>query len=688
MAVIPEHELLRPIASGAYGQVWLARNRLGAYRAVKVVYRATFEHQRPFEREFAGIKAFEPISRSHEGLVDLLQVGRDDAAGYFYYVMELADDARAGTAGGSPNGGSERRESNPAEISGKPAPGVATVAAQPDGARPVRSTLSRSTAPLLHDPNGYVPRTLASELSRRGRLPLEECIQIGLRLTEALAHLHRQGLVHRDVKPSNIIFVGGMPKLADVGLVTTVDEARSFVGTEGFIPPEGPGTPQADLYSLGIVLYVLSTGKSHQDFPEPSADLRAAANHAQWLEFDAVVHKACQANVRERFQSAEAMREELALLAGGQSVKRKRAVQKRWVIGRNLAIGTCALAILALTFLQLAKHGQTPNSEALRRYKLGQWYYYQCTAEDHAKSFKLLTQATELDPKFPQPYGELILLYGWNWVPGVTTDRQRLEAAREIVRKLTAIDPNLPQTHVALSFCHFLERDWQGAEREIAAAVKADPDLALAHFVYCYYLELEGRTAEAEREGQRAVALEPPEAARVSAIAAAWPFIAERRFDGAIAQLQKVLEMDRNFAAGHNYLGDCYDGQSNYLAAIEEYKTGALCSGKDPAAVNGIFDALRRAYQTEGQSGYMRKWIELIRANEALPEDKQSDLFGDHDIAGYYARLGDKETALDELEKHFDEPNAWSQIKFQPEYDSLHNEPRYKALVKRAGLQP
>src|SRR6185295_10528402 len=92
LAVIPEHELLCPIASGAYGQVWLARNRLGVYRAVKIVHRASFDHDRPFEREFAGIKAFEPISRSHEGLVNLLQVGRDDAAGYFYYVMELADN--------------------------------------------------------------------------------------------------------------------------------------------------------------------------------------------------------------------------------------------------------------------------------------------------------------------------------------------------------------------------------------------------------------------------------------------------------------------------------------------------------------------------------------------------------------------------------------------------------------------
>src|SRR5262245_48157202 len=91
--VIPDHELLRKIGGGSYGEVWLARSALGSFRAVKVVHRTTFEHDRPFEREFAGIKKFEPISRSHEGLVDLLQVGRSDHEGYFYYVMELADDA-------------------------------------------------------------------------------------------------------------------------------------------------------------------------------------------------------------------------------------------------------------------------------------------------------------------------------------------------------------------------------------------------------------------------------------------------------------------------------------------------------------------------------------------------------------------------------------------------------------------
>ncbi|HYV30602.1 MAG TPA: hypothetical protein VEO53_05775, partial [Candidatus Binatia bacterium] len=90
---IPDHELLRRIGTGSYGEVWLARNIVGTRRAVKVIRRHTFDRARPYDREFAGIQKFEPISRSHDGLVDILQLGRNDEAGYFYYVMELADDA-------------------------------------------------------------------------------------------------------------------------------------------------------------------------------------------------------------------------------------------------------------------------------------------------------------------------------------------------------------------------------------------------------------------------------------------------------------------------------------------------------------------------------------------------------------------------------------------------------------------
>ena len=80
--LVPDHELLRRVGRGGYGDVWLGRNIMGVWRAIKVVYRDRFEDARPFEREFAGIQRFEPISRSHPSQVNILHIGRNEAEGY------------------------------------------------------------------------------------------------------------------------------------------------------------------------------------------------------------------------------------------------------------------------------------------------------------------------------------------------------------------------------------------------------------------------------------------------------------------------------------------------------------------------------------------------------------------------------------------------------------------------------
>src|SRR5687767_1340557 len=181
--------------------------------------------------------------------------------------------------------------------------------------RPVTTDQSAiPPAPALDD---YAPRTLQSDVRVRGRLSPAECVQLGLNVTLALGHLHRHGLIHRDIKPANIIFLRGIPKLADIGLVTTFDGTCSFVGTEGFIAPEGPTSPRADLFSLGKVLYEISTGKDRKDFPEPLTGLGEQSEARGLAELNAVILKACAPDPGDRYQTAEEFHADLVLLNSG-----------------------------------------------------------------------------------------------------------------------------------------------------------------------------------------------------------------------------------------------------------------------------------------------------------------------------------------------------------------------------------
>lgn len=253
--IIPDHELLRQVGRGAYGDVWLARNILGSFQVVKIVRRVAFDHADPYEREFHGLQKFTPISRAHPGLVQVLHVGRVAGEDSFYYVMEAGDDEKTGA---------------------------------------------------LIDPGNYTPRNLGRDLRRRAPLPSTECIEIMTALCEALEFLHGRGLIHRDIKPANIIFVNGRPKLADVGLVTEISENRgsvSKVGTEGFLPPEGPGTAAGDIFALGKLLEAMLRA--------PETGMPAPPDAAR-ERLRSIAAKASALNPAERFPNARAMREVLA----------------------------------------------------------------------------------------------------------------------------------------------------------------------------------------------------------------------------------------------------------------------------------------------------------------------------------------------------------------------------------------
>ncbi|MDA1275596.1 MAG: protein kinase [Verrucomicrobia bacterium] len=236
----------------------------------------------------------------------------------------------------------------------------ATVAA--DGRRfPSKSEKSQS---LLTSAATYSPKTLRSELQHRSRLPMAEALEISLKLTQALAHLHGHGLVHRDIKPSNIIFVNGQPKLADIGLVADTEGTLSFVGTEGYLPLEGPGKPPADIFSLGKVLYEISTGQDRNQFPELPTLWNSAAERESFAEFNEVIIKACAAKVEQRYETTEQMRADLLLLRAGKSLSRLRVLERRLARLAKLSVAVLALSAVAIVGYFYQQH-QTRASKRL-----------------------------------------------------------------------------------------------------------------------------------------------------------------------------------------------------------------------------------------------------------------------------------------------------------------------------------
>jgi len=268
----PDYELFEvPFGEGAYGKVWLAKNAVGQWQALKTVYLARFATRiEPYDREFNGIRRYKPISDKHPGLlrVDFVSMKKDP--GYFYYVMELADSMDPGW------------ETNP---------------------------------------RSYRPRDLdrVRKESDQKRLPFQECARIGVSLTAALEFLHKQGLTHRDIKPRNILFVRNQPKLGDVGLVADIrpaDADFTLVGTPGYMPPapEPPGTVQADIYGLGMVLYVILTGNEPEAFPEVGSVLVEKIPRQDFIRLNSIILKACQPDRAKRYATVAEMHADLAAL--------------------------------------------------------------------------------------------------------------------------------------------------------------------------------------------------------------------------------------------------------------------------------------------------------------------------------------------------------------------------------------
>ena len=451
--LVPDYELLRRIGHGAYGDVWLARSKAtGVLRAAKIVWRRSFGDDRPFRREFEGIQKFESISREHPSQLALFHIGRNEAEGYFYYVMELADSVSV-------------------------AADVRRLKSQVSEARNPKSEI-KSEPP---DVGCYTPHTLRADLEH-GRLPAALVLEIGLALTEALSHLHSNGLVHRDVKPSNVIFVNGRPKLADIGLVTDANDQCSIVGTEGYLPSEGPGTPQADIFALGKVLYEAATGMDRRRFAELPADLRQWPDYHAVAELNEIVLRACAKQPDERYLTCREMHDELALLNQGKSVKQKRTRQQRWAVAKKalIVVTVVVMVTASVAFLWWQTNTITPLKTDSAQYhtadsmtKFKDWKF-----EEAINEAKL---AIKLDPRSARAHG----YYAWY----LELARGDIKAARREYKIAEHLNPKDAIIQMMTAGPFVIEHHFDLAIKQLNEAARLDPQSAEIHERLSYAYE-------------------------------------------------------------------------------------------------------------------------------------------------------------------------------------------------------
>lgn len=340
------------------------------------------------------------------------------------------------------------------------------------------------------------------------------------------------------MKPSNILFVGGEPKLADAGLVAAMDEARSLVGTAGYIAPEGPGTPQANLYALGKVLYEAAFGKDRQEFPALPAEVASRPDHGRLLELNAILLKACAVDARERYRSADQMRANLGRLQGGKSVKGLHAWKRSWIFAKRLGLAVGALAVVsALAYVvsirlsRAADFVWSTNKAANEEFKKGVPLLQ--ADGDYVRAIRCFESAIQKDPRFAEAYAHLA------WACYSSGDEALCRKGTAAATNAVLLDPRLAYGHSVLATAKVFELNWAEAERERALAVRLmnrnSPSAEEILLESALNLVAMGKTNEALLEVQRARGANPDSASKIRDAYYGFVYAWCRRYDDAFS---------------------------------------------------------------------------------------------------------------------------------------------------------
>ena len=339
-------------------------------------------------------------------------------------------------------------------------------------------------------------------------------------------------------------------------------------------------------------------------------------------------------------------------------------------VSRNLRIK------LTKTDEQRIAKRYTDNVEAYNFYAKGMYEWNKHTQQDLEKGIKYFDQALEQDPNYALAYSGLADSYGvlgGSYLP----PREAFPKAKEYAAKALALDNDLADAHASMgAITLFYDWDFAKANEELTQALTIDPNNVGAHHIRGDYLEISGRFDEAIAERKLSLEIDPRSPLRNMVSGATYYFA--RRTDEAVTQLEKTVELEPRFYPAYFWLGQAYEQKKLPAKAIATYEDGISRSERNPMLVA----ALGHAYAVLGQR---EKAKEVL---DELANLSKNSYVNPYFFAIVYAGLGDLDQTFAWFEKAFqDRSNYLLWLNVEPLFDPIRDDPRFRELLVRVGLE-
>jgi serine/threonine protein kinase/Flp pilus assembly protein TadD len=292
--------------------------------------------------------------------------------------------------------------------------------------------------------------------------------------------------------------------------------------------------------------------------------------------------------------------------------------------------------------------------------------------ESESEAVNYFERAIAHDSTYAQAHAGLAGAYAWlGYYAGLEEGEEK---ARRHLKTALSMDPTLSEAYAAKGMIleHY-DGDFAGAEEAFRIAIHLNPNDAFAHLELGNLLMRQRRFDEALREVQQALYLNPLSARFQNDVGAVLHF--SGRYDEAIDAAEKALALDASLGSAYGVLGSANTQQGQYEVAIEAYENGiqlgcGWCLGN-----------LGYVYAVSGRRAEAQEILGRL-------EEQWREGAGDYDVAMIYAGLGEREQALDWLERFVEEIGVPLYLGIDPAFDSLHSEPRFESLLEKVGLDP